>query len=460
MNVRRDVAACLAPAVFAAGIGCGPSGEPAPAGSRPALQPRVAAQPEAVHPGDAALAPVSLPDLSSVAESVQRQIRERYAALSQKLGAPGTPRGELADAYGSLGQVLMAAKFSSDAASAYQHAQALAPDDNRWPYLLGHVFLFQGDRTNAIASFERAHELRPTDLPALVWLAETHLDDGQAEAAGSLFVKALALEPRSGAALAGAGRAALARRAYGDAVRYFEAALAADSRATAVHYPLAMAYRALGRRDQAEAHLRQRGNDWPALPDPLRQPDGDVLESPVVYEARGTQALRDGDWAGAAAAFRKGLELAPDDTSLRYWLGSALYAAGDPSGAEREFAAVVRQSPEFAKARFSLGAVLDASGRRAAAIEQYSAAVANDPKLPEARLRLADALRATGQLLPALVHYREAVRLLPALGEAWVGGARVLITLERYGEAREWLTEAMHVHPGRKELGDLLARVP
>jgi tetratricopeptide (TPR) repeat protein len=454
MKVRRGVvAACLATATFAAGSGCARSDEPArPA---PAVQPRPALQPD-----EEALAPVSLPDLSPLAESVQRQIRERYAVVSRKLDAPGTPRAELADAYGSLGQVLMAAKFSRDAASAYRHAQALAPDDYRWPYLLGHVFLLQGDRANAMASFARTHELRPTDVPTLVWLAETHLDDGRPDAAGSLFLKALALDPRSGAALAGAGRAALARQAYGEAIQHFERALAEDGRATAVHYPLAMAYRALGNRDKAAAHLRQRGAAWPALPDPLRQPDEDILESPVVYEAGGIQALRDGDWAAAAAAFRKGLELEPRDASLRYWLGSALYAAGDAAGAEREFEAVVRQSPDFAKAHFSLGAVLDATGRRAGAIERFSAAVAKDPKLPEARLRLADALRATGQLPPALVHYTEAVRLLPALAEAWIGGARVLIALERYQEAREWLTEAMHVHPARKELAELLARVP
>ena len=70
-----------------------------------------------------------------------------------------------------------------------------------------------------------------------------------------------------------------------------EAALAAEPRATAVNYPLAMAYRQVGRLDDAEARLRARGDAQPPLPDPLMRELAEILRSPVVHEARGDRAL-------------------------------------------------------------------------------------------------------------------------------------------------------------------------
>ena len=406
----------------------------------------------------AALPSVVLPDLSPLAASVQRQIRQRDASLARMLASTSTPPPALAAAYGELGRLLMASKLTDEAAACYRHAEALAADDRRWPYLLGHAYLRTGDRVRSAAAFERASTLQPADLNALVWLGETYLDDGRPEVAQPVFQRALALQPQSAAALFGAGRSALAQQAYAQAAQYMERALGADRRASAVHYPLAMAYRALGDREKAEAHLRQRGSAFPELIDPLMPQDEEVLDSAVACEARGVQALKAADWNAAAAAFREGLALAPHDASLRYWLGATFYAAGDAAAAEREFAAVVRQSPEFAKAHFSLGMIYESTGRRAAAIEQFRAAVAHDPMLPEARLRLADALGAAGDPQAALIQYEAAIKLDPGIADAWIGGGRALTALGRNQKASEWRAQARRVQPGRPQPGEVPSR--
>lgn len=401
-----------------------------------------------------------LPDLSLLAAPVRRQIDQHFELLARALADRATAPADRATAYGELGRVLIAAKFTDEAVACYRHAQALAPDDLRWPYYLAYAYLVQGNRAAAVASYERVLALRPTDVPALVRLAETHLDDGRPEAAEAIFLRAASLAPRSAAALFGAGRSALARRAFADAAQYLEGALVIDAKATSVHYPLAMAYRALGRHESAEQHLRQRGNAWPALPDPLMDHFDAQLESVVAYENRGVQALRSGDFTGAAAAFRRGLELDGSDASLRYWLGTALYAAGDRTGGVRELEVVVRGSPGFAKAHFSLGAIHEMSGRREQAIERFSAAVNADPTFTQARLRLAETLLSTGQLESSLPHYEQVVKLDPRIAEAWIGGASALAGLRRYEKARRWLADARHVHPDRPELADLMARLP
>ena len=218
-----------------------------------------------------------------------------------------------------------------------------------------------------------------------------------------------------------------------------------------------MAYRGLGDAPKADAHLRQRGSSYPDLQDPLMQDDEDLIESAMSFENRGMDALKSADFAAAIAAFQKGLVLAPDDTSLRYWLGAAFYASGKADDAVREFSEVVRRDPGFAKAHFSLGAIDDARQQRGRAIEEYQAAVRADPNLPESRLRLADDLRASGQLGASVDQYEAAVRLDPTIVEAWIGGARALIDLKRNDQAAEWLTRARRLYPARPELAQMQA---
>ena len=432
-------------AFAALNVNCAPQGE----------------QPSSSSPASATseLPPVVLPDLSPLSSAVRQQVSDQYQAFVQKNTNPSMSPDERAASYGELGELLLAAKLTAEAESCYLHAQALAPDDLRWPYRLGHVYLLKADRGKALAAFERALVLKPADLATLVWLGETYLDDGRPELAASMFSKAVSVAPGSSAALFGAGRAALARQEYRDAVQSMERALSIEERASAIHYPLAMAYRATGDLGRAEAHLRRRGSAWPLLPDALRPRVVDLLKSPVVYEAEGIRALRDGDWAAAAAAFRRGLELQPDDAALRHRLGSALYAAGDVVGATKEFEDVVRRSPTFVKAHVSLGVILNLNGRYQEAAKRFTAAVAADPNFPEGHLGLGEALRMTGALESSLPHYERAIALDPSLAEPWIGGARALIGLERPQAAIAWLTEARQVHPGRPELDELWAHV-
>ena len=405
------------------------------------------------------LPPLTLPDLSGVSPSVGQQIRDQFTSFSRAINSPGASPAEQAGAYASMGRLFLAAKLSDQAELCYLHARALVPDDMRWAYLLGHVYLVKGDRTGAAAAFERALTLRPADVPAMVWLAETRLDQGRSEESESLFMKAAAIQP-SAAAWFGAGRAALARGRYAEAVERFERALALDGRATAIHYPLATAYRALADQTKADAHLRQRGDTWPSLPDPLMAPQADVLATVNVHESRGVQALGAGDWQGAVAAFRQGLEITPGDEALRHRLATALYGAGDEQAGIRELEALLVQNPSYAKAYVTLGRIFNVNGRYREAADRFSAALKIDPLTPEAHSGLGEALRVSGQPAAALPHYRRAIDLDPAAVEPWIGGAMALISTRRTADAREWLARADRVHPDQPKLRELRKMLP
>jgi tetratricopeptide (TPR) repeat protein len=151
-----------------------------------------------------------------------------------------------------------------------------------------------------------------------------YLDDNQPSQAEARFAQALATQPGTVAALYGSGQAAMAQKDYSHAVERFEQVLAADPRASIAHYPLALAYRALGDTAKAEAHLSQQGKTEVGPPDPRMVELRNLLASSAAEEARGMRAAEGGDFKSAVEHFRKGVELAPDSVSLRFNLARAL----------------------------------------------------------------------------------------------------------------------------------------
>lgn len=372
------------------------------------------------------LQPVLLPDLSRMAESAREQIRQRYASLMQKIEDPRSTIAGLSDAYGETGKLFMAAEKFDAAESCYLNALALAPNDVRWAYYLGHVYRNRSEPVKAARFFERTLQSRSNDVAALVWLGDVLLAQGRPDAAEPPLTKALSLEPRLAAALFGLGRAALARHDYARAARYMEQALALDQQASIIHHPLAMAYRGLGEPRKAEAHLQQRGSTRVVFPpDPLMHELEELLATVPAYEIRGAKALDRGEWAAAAAYFRKGVELAPQNPSIRYRLGTALLMAGDALGA----------------------------------LEHFEEAVKYDPGHVEARLKLAEVLRRSGRPKESLAHYEQVVKMHPRVAEARFGYAMALVGLRRYREARDRLAEGTQAYPDQPLFAEALARL-
>jgi tetratricopeptide (TPR) repeat protein len=353
----------------------------------------------------------------------------------------------------------MAAEYRDAAVPAFLNAQALTPNEIRWPYYLAQLYKLKGDPTHATASFERALQVKPDDLPTLIWLGSAYLDQGRAAEAEPLFAKALSLDSRSIPALFGLGRSALARQDYARAVDMLDRALAQDPRNVVIHYPLAMAYRGLGDTQKAQAHLLARGPGEIRPPDPLMRELDMMLESAVAYEVRGAAALDESNWAAAAEYFRKGVALAPNEPSLRHKLGTALAMAGDPRAVE-QFEEVTRRWPKFSKAQYSLGLILASSGRQPEAIAHFSTAVKNDPSYSEARLQLAESLRATGRFQESLPQYEQTITSNPRLAEARLGYGMALAALRRFDDARKQFREGAAVFPDRREFEQALSSLP
>jgi tetratricopeptide (TPR) repeat protein len=408
---------------------------------------------------DTTLRKVTLPDLSHAAPSVQDQLREGFASMTRSIDAPGTSQSDRGMAYGRMGMLLMAAEYRDEAEASFLNARALAPNEVRWPYYLGHLYRIRGDTPESAASFERARALQPNDVPTLVWLGDALLDQGKPDAAEPLFARALSLQPRLVAAQFGLGRAALARQDYARAVEHLERTLTLDPKATVVHYPLALAYRGVGDTARAAAHLGQRGTLQIKPDDPLMDELDRLLHSALSYEVSGADALDRGDWKAATDSFRKGIALAPNEPSLHHKLGTALFLSGDARGAVEQFEEALRLSPGFAKAHFSLGVIMASNGQPEQAVAHWFAAIKSEPGYVEARLQLANALRRGGQFAASLPHYDYIIKTDPRVPEAKFGYAAALIRLRRYAEARDRLVAAMSEYPAEPSFAHAAARL-
>jgi tetratricopeptide (TPR) repeat protein len=414
------------------------------------------------------LQPVTLPDLSRSDDSVRAQIRNQHASVVEKQ-KQGVSPSQLAEDFGRLGMLLHAAEHVDHATTAYRNAEALAPRDPRWPYYLGHAHRRAGRAPESRAAFERALELQPSDVPTLVWLGRTHLDASDLEAAVPLLDRAQALAPRAAAVLALRGQIELSRGEYSSAVALLEEALSIDPRAAGLHAPLASAYRGLGQMDVAQQHAAQWKDVEASLEDPRTRELGTILRSAVSYEVRGVGAFDRGDWAGAAAIFREGLELTPADSpvgrSLRHKLGLALYLGGDLQRALQEFDRAVQLAPSgghdepASRVHYSLGIIMASGGQDERAVDHLTRSLGYDETSRPPRMALADALRRQGHDAESLPHYRELVRLDPQAAGARLGYALALMRLRRWMEARQWLEEAVAVQPDQPELAHALARV-
>jgi len=83
-----------------------------------------------------------------------------------------------------------------------------------------------------------ARQLRPNEIVVQLSLGQAYLDENHPELAEPLFQSALIIDRSSAAAMVGLGKVALSAGKFGEAVKYFEAALAAQPQASSIHYIL------------------------------------------------------------------------------------------------------------------------------------------------------------------------------------------------------------------------------
>jgi FkbM family methyltransferase len=232
--------------------------------------------------------------------------------------------------------------------------------------------------------------------------------------------------------------------------------------------PAAFAAYQAGRRDEAEAILRQilaqdpgHSAAWNNLANLLNE-GGQAAAAEAAY--RKAIALQPdvpdfhtnfGNFLKASNrpfeavdAYREAVKRKPNDPPILAELALLLKATQRLSEAESLFRQAIAIEPGFTLAHNNLGILLYESERAANAEESFRAALALDPLFPEGWNNLGNALKAQKRFVEAEAHYRQALALRPGDSRFRNNLGVLFLDAERVTDAEESFRAAILLDPG------------
>jgi len=412
----------------------------------------------------------TVPPLPKLAlESFPPATREAIAQSYKE----ATAHPDDAEAVGALARVLHAWEQWGSAHGAYARAQALAPRTFAWPYLDAIVLQRLARQAEATARLEQALAISPDNVPARVKLAEALLDSGGFDRSRQLFEALSRISVAEPAVELGLGRIAAAEGHHDQALPHLQRAVSLFPEWGAAHYALALSYRALGRREEAQRALEQHarfGPRWPAIADPVLATVTSLRDDAQTNLQRGLKLADAGDLAGAIAAHEAALALDPTIAQAHANLIGLYGRTRAWDKAEAHYRRVVALGSNLADAHYDYGVLLGLQERWDEAEEAYRKAIAVNPGHAGAYNNLGQVLERKRQIELALSAYRQAVEAQPTYRVARFNVGRMLIALGRDDDAiveLEKLTEprdadaprylfalaTAHVRAGHREEG-------
>ncbi len=407
------------------------------------------------------LEPVPETDITGTERIAREAITQTRTRLADRLQQDPGDAADLAAGYGELAALYQLFHIDSAAALCWENARTLQPRDFRWIYYAAYLALNSGQTEKALDLFREARELNPNYRPLDLRMGQLWLDTDQLDKAQAELDKAAAEPGLRAAALYHLGQIDLLRHDYQAAQQHLSEALTINPEATEVHYPLAQAYRQLGKPELARQHLARFKQRVPDAEDPLVTELQTVLKTSHWEFRLGLKAsMERRDYQAASEHFRQGLEIDPDNLAARVSYARALYLAGQVEAAEEQLDRVLADDPEQILANFLLAVLSESRDKPEQAIARYQRVLELDPEHEGAHFYLGNLLFHQGRFREAAAQYR-----LALAASSDIPPARLLeiVALHRAGEAdktiaRE-LEQRVRQFPAQAELKYALIRL-
>ena len=426
-------------------------------------------------------------DLPSALEPAVRElIRERAAAVET---APDD-----AFAHARLGAAYEGNLLWAEARDAYRRAAELDPGEALWRLHEAIATRQAGDFPGAVALLREVARQAPAVAAAQQRLGLALLETGDLEEARGAFGRLSELRPELPQGWSGLGEVLLALRQPGEALPLLERAVALAPQDRRARYLLGLAYRGVGRLEEARVELaRGVGAATAYLPDPFtaqvdeaavhltarvdraqallqaRRPgEAEALleavltdhpENVTVLNNLAIARMHLGDLESARELLERALEI--DDRRFSTYLNLASWAqrSGQPERALELTAEAVARGPEVARAHVGHAQSLLRLGRLAEAAESLDRALELDFRDPQAMLTLGAVRLRLGQPEKALPVYERLAELYPEAFPAHLALARLYLAGGDPGAARRALEAARALAPEHPEVAALAAQL-
>lgn len=273
-----------------------------------------------------------------------------------------------------------------EALDAMDEALVDEPDNADLHFGRGAALSFLERDDEAMAAYDRALELNPDLVPALVARGNMHAFAlGDAEAAMPDFDKAVALAPKFAPGFHGRGVLRLDANDVPGAVADLSEAARLDPKNVNTLYVLAQAHAAAG---DAKSAL-DAATKAVALEEGVSGADLRLLKAKLHVAT--------GDNASAITEYEALAALVPDAHDVRLQVGRGILQAGDPAKAATHFEAVATALPEEPAPLVNWARALAAAGDTDGALAKLDAALALKKDLPAAHVYKVEILSAAGK---------------------------------------------------------------
>ncbi len=349
-----------------------------------------------------------------------------YQKRAQQPGAPALAWKRTAEAYDAAGR-------TQQAEAAYEAYFQRSPGDLDARTELGNLFAREKNYARAQEQYRMVFSSNPNYPGALIGMARVASWQGQHEEALRLFDRVLRLDPSNAEAEVGKAFALLWSDRFEEAHALFqelrqrhprdsEIARGLEQTEAALQLKELTAARASGDTVRVEAFYRER----------LARNPKDVAALKALAQASATPAR----CSESVEFSRKGLELAPTDTSLELRMARSLLLCQQYAEAIAHYQRVIAADPKAEGALSELGSTLLHSGRNAEAMEVFRKVLQLNPRHADANIGLAVALAANRNYPEALQRYDEVLKTSPDNYDALQGKAYILFWTGQYAEAR------------------------
>ncbi len=309
------------------------------------------------------------------------------------------------DALHAFATCLVKLKRFDEAATAFQRAVALRPDDPRERHLLASIQLMAHKPKDALSTLRLLLEAKEVDASTLQLASTAYENAGDTPQAVSTLRQALLLDPRNVSLYLDFANISFAHESFQVGIDVITEGLTLQPNADDLYLARGVLYAQLAQYDKAESDFERAYELNP--------------NQSLSSAAQGLVAVQANDLDHALASVQSKLARNPNDPLLLYLQADVLSQKGvDPGTPEFQLAMrsakkAVTLQPTLAAARAVLAKMYMQAGEYQAAIDQCKKALINDPKDQTAVYRLIQALRKTGQkaeipeLLQRLAQLRE-----------------------------------------------------
>jgi len=419
--------------------------------------------------------PPALADLGPLAPEIADIVRQAREAVAED------PRDAVR--WGRFGMVCEANGLAGAARDAYANAAARQPSEAKWAFHLAAVESRLGHADDAVRDMRRAIDVNPGYAPAYWRLGLWLLDENQTEGAERAFSRATEIDPADRVGWIGLARVYLQRDENERAAGLLERLVSAAPKDGYSLQLLGMAYRKLGRAEQAASAslVGEKGEaQW-----------SDAWTDEMLSFRRGYAArLRDATAYILAERYPQAVEILeqlrrerPDDIVLMAHLGQVYVAVGRDADGVSLLESVVAKEPDRFEAHVDLATGYLHTGNLARARAEAERAVALNASFSPAyetlgliRWRGEDARGAIaafdrsaelnprnvraliwkamvetndGRASDALATFERAARVDPTSVDAWIGIANAQLNRHDVEAAAAALRNAERLQPER-----------